>query len=135
MDKVCTKCNETKDLSLFEKKKTGKWGRGSWCKKCKSLDRSNYSRSKNYRKSNLKYYYSHKSARRAIKARRRAALLKATVAGYEAELKLIYVNCSEGMEVDHIVPLQGKIVCGLHVPWNLQYLSPEENRKKSNVFK
>jgi hypothetical protein len=48
----------------------------------------------------------------------------------------IYASCPKGKEVDHIIPLKGLIdgrpVSGLHVPWNLQYLTPTQNRKKKN---
>ncbi len=37
-------------------------------------------------------------------------------------------------EVDHIVPMQGKLVSGLHIPGNLRVITCNENRKKGNRF-
>ena len=53
---------------------------------------------------------------------------------FKQEIKEVYLNRKDGYEVDHIIPLSNKSVCGLHVPWNLQLITIEENRKKSNNF-
>jgi hypothetical protein len=73
---------------------------------------------------------------RVTRAKRRCAEDSRLADHFRNELKAFYFACPAGMEVDHIHPLLGRndkgahIASGLHVPWNLQYLSMRENRSK-----
>jgi hypothetical protein len=93
-----------------------------------------------YDKSNLAYRQSKhgKSVRLACGRLRELSKIKATPTWLTKEMrdlmKAFYANRPEGYHVDHIVPIKGKNVCGLHVPWNLQYLPAQENLKKRNKF-
>jgi len=93
-----------------------------------------YPRSTKYKQTNLDYYYGHKEVWNAIKAKRRMHERASIFPDTLNDLKQIYKNCPDGFEVDHIVPLINNNVCGLHVPWNLQYLPKYENRSKGNKF-
>jgi hypothetical protein len=73
---------------------------------------------------------------KANKARHRAAKLRATPAwANRDEITAIYktsIALGPGFHVDHIVPLQGKTVCGLHCEANLQIIPSSVNISKHN---
>lgn len=72
---------------------------------------------------------------RSQDARRRAAKAQRTPAWANLdEIRTFYKNCPPGHHVDHIVPLQGENVSGLHVEHNLQYLPASENIRKGNKW-
>ncbi len=157
--KVCSKCKTEKDLSGFKPDSRYRLGVTGVCKECyKAYNRANKASlkwaSKNktrvkeikdryvknnpasVKKSKLKWTIANPEKALARTRRYQAAKLGATprwlTKEHVREMEAFYLNCPEGYEVDHIIPLRGKEVCGLHVPWNLQYLTISENRKKSN---
>lgn len=68
-------------------------------------------------------------------AKHRAARAQRTPSWADpAAIAKIYSECPDGYEVDHVIPLHGKLVSGLHVENNLQYLTRSENASKGNKF-
>lgn len=76
---------------------------------------------------------------KARRRKHREATPKWLLRKQRSEIRQIYQiaitmtqTTGEQYVVDHIVPLRGEEVCGLHVPWNLRVITQEENLKKSN---
>ncbi len=69
------------------------------------------------------------------RAQRRRAAPPWLTKEQKAEMTRLYVEAAcIGYHVDHIYPICRENFSGLHVPWNLQLLSPIENLKKGNRF-
>ena len=91
------------------------------------------------------FYYLNKDKYRAREAKRnfmeKTAKLKCLSSEDLEDIRIYYFVSKElsklygiGYNVDHIVPLNNKLVCGLHVPWNLKVLTEKENKSKGNKF-
>jgi len=136
--KLCTMCNEEKPVSQFHMRtRTRKDGSQykipyAHCKVCRRADNKKHE---------------HTPTGKAIKkrnnalrdSRNRQATPKWLTKEQKQQLADIYEHMrdcravtGEDYHVDHIIPLRGENVCGLHVPWNLQVLPADVNMSKSN---
>lgn len=143
------------DPELYRARKRARWWRDvedsrarqreSWRKHRetrRASDRARYPAEAERRKARAKAWQRRNPGMlRYMVARRREHVRRATPWWLSREqrraIRAVYVEAASrpgDWHVDHIVPLRGKGVCGLNVPWNLQIITAAANRAKSNRF-
>lgn len=150
MTRCCYACSKEKDIILFS-------GKSFVCKDCdKERAKAYYLKNKKkvqartdaYRKENIdkhrvyskRHYEANKHQYRqkemAYQIAKRQQTPEWLTKPYVTEMEGLYQFCQifPEFQVDHIVPIKGKQVSGLHVPWNLRAITRGENVQKSNSF-
>lgn len=121
--KYCSSCNLVKGRAEFYANSSKFDGYMDYCKVCSKqarIDSYNKDPQKEIHKNNIR--------------KRRLSKHQTPSWANQGHIAEFYRSRPEGYHVDHIVPLNGLDVCGLHVENNLQYLTVEENLSKNNKF-
>lgn len=160
--KSCTQCHQLKAMTEFHKDKSRADGFRDRCKACVRAYMSiHYKKNSERIKAKVAEWVDANRTRHNAKcakwvsanpakvnartARRYASKTKATPKWLTADDHWLIEQAYElarlrtkmvgiQFEVDHIAPLRGQLVSGLHVPWNLQVVPSKTNRVKSNTF-
>lgn len=143
--KTCSRCKSPKELSGFVVRNASKDGYSAACREClKKQKRIDYLCEPEKTKIRVKRNSKKRAAndpvyRRAWHQWKYAKKLKRVPSWVSFSKHLLpkyreLLNAFPGWTVDHIVPLQGENVSGLHVPENLQAMPLSENCSKWNNF-
>lgn len=123
-EKSCSTCGQIKSAELFPRNISRTDGLASQCKYCK----------------NVEYKRRNRGPVNESHALRRAHIRRATPSWVDRrEIRSFYAEASRKTaetgiphHVDHIEPIQGTDISGLHVPWNLQVVTASYNCAKGN---
>ena len=130
--RFCWECKGWRKKSEFGEYIRGVDGLRRYCKTCMVLQ------NKAFLKERPGLANAKSAKYRALKLQRTPKWLSKAqykeILGFYSRCREISDRTGVKHEVDHIVPLRGKRVCGLHVPWNLQIITKAENAKKGNKY-
>lgn len=137
---VAKRWTATGNCSECQRKRTDAWAKAN-PEKIKAFLNSPEQREKS-RAYGKRHYHANKLIYIEKDAARRAKKLQATTSWgqervldfYQKAKELEAANPGVKYHVDHIVPLVGKNVCGLHNHFNLQILTETENKRKGNAW-
>lgn len=137
----CRSCRATyrKVYNKAAKEKVDKYNKEYQQKHKNNLaEKRKLDRSKNpekYKKRYSNWSSQNKHIEREKSAARRVRTKKQTpIWARKKDIRNFYKDCPANYHVDHIVPLKGKNVSGLHCLKNLQYLKAEANLRKGNRY-
>ncbi len=161
--KACKGCGVVKPAAEFHRRRANKDGRQRLCKLChhaanikwlqdnhdelrlklKAYHAKHYSKNKAHWKSYSRKYYKENYLKFYEKMVRRKMIKRKAMPVWadKTALRKIYEKAikrrmaGEDVQIDHVVPLQHKLVCGLHVHYNLRVIHRLKNAEKSNYFK
>ena len=160
--KVCTKCKQVKLFDFFSPNSGTKSGKSSWCKPCVATQTRSYNaermrirlqnpeyKAKAYAQM-AEYRKQNAEAIRGMKvtqtAKRRAKIKQVQPTWRDVELdgfvfmeaarlcKLRETTFGFKWHVDHVIPLNGKLVSGFHISDNIQVIPASVNMAKHAKF-
>lgn len=127
--KKCTRCLQYREVAEFRSYVLTSDNLSSWCNPCKNADGSRYKKENKAKAAAI--------AMKRYLARKAATPLwannDAILAIYE-ESERLGIETGIPREVDHILPITNKLICGLHVENNLRVITGSENARKHNKF-